>query len=139
MEYLADPLHLAAVLAAGLLAGAGNTIAGGGYASISATSTAANPPTTTDPVVWNNLALFTANPQSEATSTLWTRSSSPYTVSNSITITLAGRATLNFQVVSTVTPTPAPAGLVMVAGALPFVGFGLIRRRLRKGEPVTAA
>ena len=30
MEYLADPLHLAAVMAAGLLAGAGNTIAGGG-------------------------------------------------------------------------------------------------------------
>ena len=32
MQYLSDPLHLAAVLAAGLLAGAGNTIAGGGTA-----------------------------------------------------------------------------------------------------------
>ena len=30
MEFLVDPLHLAAVMAAGLLAGAGNTIAGGG-------------------------------------------------------------------------------------------------------------
>lgn len=32
VEFLADPLHLAAVLVAGLLAGAGNTIAGGGTA-----------------------------------------------------------------------------------------------------------
>ena len=32
VEYLADPLDLAVVLAAGLLAGAGNTIAGGGTA-----------------------------------------------------------------------------------------------------------
>jgi len=30
VDFLADPLHLAAILAAGLLAGAGNTIAGGG-------------------------------------------------------------------------------------------------------------
>jgi uncharacterized membrane protein YfcA len=30
VEFLADPLHLAAIMAAGLLAGAGNTIAGGG-------------------------------------------------------------------------------------------------------------
>jgi uncharacterized membrane protein YfcA len=30
VEYISDPLHLAAVLLAGLLAGAGNTVAGGG-------------------------------------------------------------------------------------------------------------
>ena len=30
MDFLTDPLHLAAIMAAGLLAGAGNTIAGGG-------------------------------------------------------------------------------------------------------------
>jgi hypothetical protein len=70
--------------------------------------------------------------------------SSPYAVGNVLTLVMAGgsfgldttiaQVTINTQVVAA---TPAPPGLVMLAGALPFAGL-LRLRRLRKSELATA-
>ncbi len=62
---------------------------------------------------------------------------SNYTMSSTYDLYIAANATVDFQVNSVVTAAPAPAGLIMLAGALPFAG--LLRRRLRKSELATAA
>lgn len=58
-------------------------------------------------------------------------------MSSTYDLYIAANATVDFQVNSVVTAAPAPAGLIMLAGALPFAG--LLRRRLRKSELATAA
>jgi hypothetical protein len=69
--------------------------------------------------------------------------STPYTITTIIDITLSkagsadGRDSIFFNAKANVTPTPAPAGLVMLAGVVPF--FGFLRRRLRKSEVATVA
>ncbi|VTR96335.1 unnamed protein product [Gemmata massiliana] len=65
-----------------------------------------------------------------------------FTLGNQLTLHLAAstggeREIANATLSSTVTATPAPAGLVMLATALPFAGF--LRRRLRKSEVATVA
>jgi len=61
---------------------------------------------------------------------------SDYTITSTYSVYIAAGARVDFQV-NSVVAAPAPAGLVMFAGALPF--FGLIRRRLRKSDVATVA
>jgi len=70
----------------------------------------------------------------------------PYTTG--ATYTLSMLATINLNAGgqlqteggnAQVFPTPAPAGLVMLAGALPFAGLLRLRRRLAKPEATTAS
>ena len=61
---------------------------------------------------------------------------SDYTISSTYDLYIAAGATVDFQV-NSVVAAPAPAGLIMLAGAMPFAG--LLRRRLRKSELATAA
>jgi len=61
----------------------------------------------------------------------------PYTLTNSIVITGLSTGQVATASVDQVVHAPAPPGLVMLVGAVPF--FGLIRRRLRKSEVATVA
>jgi len=67
--------------------------------------------------------------------------SGPYSLTNMISIDNLGVGTLERlgqgTIDSSVVMAPAPAGLVLLAGALPFAG--LLRRRLWKSEVATAA
>lgn len=65
-------------------------------------------------------------------------SQTPYQIRTTITITLAAGAEANFNT-SAIVATPAPSGLVMLAGALPFAGLLRLRRRVAKPEATTAA
>ena len=64
--------------------------------------------------------------------------SSPYTLSNVLTLNLDAGSVIQATGSTEVTSTPAPTGLVMLAGALPFAGL-LRLRRFRKNEVATAA
>jgi hypothetical protein len=65
-------------------------------------------------------------------------SNTPYFITQDFGITLAGlNQTFGASASGTITAVPAPAGLILAATALPFVG--LLRRRLRKPEATTAA
>jgi hypothetical protein len=80
---------------------------------------------------------FTGSQDIGGDSAPFNRSSTPYTISQEYTISLAGTGTFSGVFGAAVTAVPAPAGLILAATALPFVG--LIRRRLRKPEATTAA
>jgi len=58
------------------------------------------------------------------------RSGASYTVSNVLTLTLGSNGKANIDATTTVTP--APAGLVLAATGLPFLGLGFWRARRRK-------
>jgi len=62
-----------------------------------------------------------------------------YTVTMVVTITLSGHGSYVGTGDAFITPTPAPAGLVMLASALPFAGLLRLRRRGAKPEAATAA
>jgi len=66
-----------------------------------------------------------------------TNATSPFSLTSVVTLAMSGGAVMNFSSQISVTPTPAPAGVVLVASVLPFVA--LLRRRLRKSDAVTAA
>lgn len=107
-------------------------------ALLSSASTVSDNPTGNTATISNSFTSSQINtPQTAAATTQWTRTASNYTVSHTVTLTLAASASINFQARTDVTPAPAPAGLIMLAGALPFAG--LLRRRLRKSELATAA
>jgi len=62
-----------------------------------------------------------------------------YSIKMVVTVTLAGGGSLELAgAQARVYPTPAPAGLVMLAGALPFAGLLRLRRRLPKPEATAA-
>jgi hypothetical protein len=65
--------------------------------------------------------------------------SGPYTVQQVLTLTLGAHGVFQGSAGASITPTPAPAGLVLLAGALPFAGLLRLRRRLTKVAPTTAA
>jgi hypothetical protein len=72
--------------------------------------------------VWGNVSSFELE-------------SLPYTIRTTLVVTLVDGACANFNT-SAVVAAPAPAGLALAAGAVPFLG--LLRRRLR-ATPTTAA
>jgi hypothetical protein len=65
--------------------------------------------------------------------------SAPYTLNFTLTATTSnsGRNVIDIDGGLQLRPVPAPAGLILAATALPFVG--VLRRRLRRPEVVTAA
>jgi len=66
--------------------------------------------------------------------------STPFTLTNRTVVNLVGGGTVSIANVRTdIRPAPAPAGLVMLAGALPFAGLLRLRRRVPSVTPATAA
>jgi hypothetical protein len=65
------------------------------------------------------------------------RTSNPFSMDQTFTITLQANESVKFQGTAQVVPVPAPAGLILAATALPFAS--LLRRRLRRPEATTAA
>jgi hypothetical protein len=66
---------------------------------------------------------------------LFTRptSSSPYSLTSMVYLTMGGNADINYANHVNVTPVPAPAGVVLAAASLPFLGIGAwLRRRKDK-------
>jgi hypothetical protein len=74
-------------------------------------------------------------------STLWNRSGQAYSITNVMNISTTGVMGSSAAITGTseVFSAPAPAGLVLVAGALPFAGLLRLRRRGLTTVPATAA
>jgi len=86
----------------------------------------------------SDVTLTTVNSANSPTNTVaFTRATSSYTLISWAEITLDNNSDVTFNTRADVTATPAPAGLLMFATALPFAG--LLRRRLRKSEVATVA
>jgi len=99
--------------------------------SVKAKTSANDDPVTSGEVGGNVAGLYTSD-------AIFHRTSTPYTMTQTITVKLGVGESVKFDQESTLTPVvPAPAGLVLLATALPFAG--LLRRRLRKSEVATAA
>lgn len=76
-------------------------------------------------------------PNAQSNQVQFLRSDNSYDLTQTFTITLGAGQSVAFQGAVNVTAVPAPAGLILAATALPFVG--LLRRRLRRPEATTAA
>jgi hypothetical protein len=98
----------------------------------------------TAPIVLNMSNTGTAVGQQPGTGSISNKTAlnipSPYSIENSVIVTgLPSLGEDSFTITSTVsTAAPAPPGLVMLAGALPFAGL-LRLRRFRKSEVATVA
>jgi len=117
----------------------GNSLFGATSDSVSSVATA-NPNLTTTPTL-----SFNSNGSGTTAPTSFTRTNLFFTVTQEFTITLQAGEGVDFQVSAFVNSipcdnlliTPAPAGLILAATGLPFLG--LLRRRLRRAEPTVAA
>jgi len=120
-----SPLHVNTELTAGTLLGSAN-----GFTSIEGSHLAGSDVSTSG---------------SLTSSVLYSPSSTPFTLGNTMKISLNAtnlgtriNTTLaNVTLDTTLVPAPAPAGLVLLLGAVPFVG--LLRRALKRSAPATEA
>ncbi|AMV27741.1 hypothetical protein VT84_25290 [Gemmata sp. SH-PL17] len=109
---------------------------GGSGSQVSAVTTASNIPAGPgDPKSTSAVTLSALG--SGDSDTTFAQTTNPYSLKQVFTVTLGSGGSANFSGSGSVNAAPAPAGLVMLATALPFAG--LLRRRLRKSEVATAA
>jgi hypothetical protein len=104
----------------------------GGVGSLDTWATA-DPPGASTPVI----SLTSGGPAADGDETVNFIRPVSYDLIQTVDLTLNRDNSAQFDMLTRVNPVPAPAGLILAATALPFVG--LIRRRLRKPEATTAA
>jgi len=75
---------------------------------------------------------FVSSPYSDSKSKSFNRAATPYSLADQLVVTLGANSLVTGDFQSTVTGAPAPAGLFLALAGLPVLGFGYLRRRLKK-------
>jgi hypothetical protein len=110
-----------------------------GAATATSTATATPPLTTTSTTIVRPVASIITDSTNSAF-VLFTPGSSPFSLSNTVTVTLAAGASISLQASTTLTAAPAPQGLWLLVSALPlaFGGYFYRRRMTAAAAPMAA-